>query len=69
MIKERLVSDVFLSSLQAWVFPFFNGNLFFSEPFGPFLRSMQIRFNNFMGRGGGSCDSAANIWFVNPSFV
>ena len=25
----------------------------FSEPFGSFLRSMQIRFNNFRGGGGG----------------
>ena len=24
---------------------------FFSEPFGSFLRSMQIRFNNFRGGG------------------
>ena len=35
------------------IFPFFNGNPFFSEPFGSFLRSMQIRFNNFRGGGGG----------------
>ena len=31
------------------IFPFFNGNPFFSEPFGSFLRSMQIRFNNLGG--------------------
>ena len=34
------------------IFPFFNGNSFFSEPFGSFMRSMQIRFNNFRGVGG-----------------
>ena len=35
------------------IFPFFNGNPFFSGPFGSFLRSMQIRFNILGGRGGG----------------
>ena len=33
------------------IFPFFNGNPFFSGPFGSFLRSMQIRFNIFRGGG------------------
>ena len=43
------------------IFPFFNGNPFFSEPFGSFLRSMQIRFNNFMGGGGGGGGGHATL--------
>ena len=46
----KLLFDIFS---RHGIFPFFNGNPFFSEPFGSFLRSMQIRFNNFRGGGGG----------------
>ena len=44
------------------IFPFFNGNPFFSTPFGSFLRSMQIRFNNFRGRGGGFIQLFSNFY-------
>ena len=56
------LSDFSLFTLRHGIFPFFNGNPFFSEPFGAFLRSMQIRFNNFKGRGGGVHASLQQIY-------
>ena len=44
--------DIPRYTIRHGIFPFFNGNPFFSELFGSFLRSMQIRFNNFRGGGG-----------------
>ena len=53
---SRLVDSgiwVSCSNIQAWDFSVFLRKSVFSEPFGSFLRSMQIRFNNFRGGGGG----------------
>ena len=49
------------------IFPFFNGNPFFSEAFGSFLRLMQIRFNNF--RGGGGVMQLFSKFMVCQSFL
>ena len=49
------------------IFPFFNGNPFFSGPFGSFLRSMQIRFNIFRGVGGEGHATLQQIYGLSDS--
>ena len=54
LMKHQFCISIYINSIfRHGIFPFFNGNPFFSEPFGSFLRSMQIRFNIFRWGGGG----------------
>ena len=53
LCQGRVYSVVFITHYYSrhGIFPFFNGNPFFSVPFGSFLRLIQIRFN-ILGGGG-----------------
>ena len=70
-LMESKSGSVLLVDFRHGIFPFFNGNPFFSGPFGSFLRSMQIRFNIY--RGGGGVMRLFNKYMVcltvNPSVI